>query len=218
MLLATNPEVKVTDPGQIHSMYFTDDNLMTGKYGVFDYKECIKQQTVDLNEYTTVCILRNPYHRFIAGFAQQAKLIVRDGRYKGRFDDMNASRFLAYLRKDISVTGHFLPQTQDLLPLDFEFIIDVSEMNRLHELLGLASPKRIDKHRTSYGANACFREMTISEIAKRRVDKKPFSNKIEDWLSEGDIENLESLYRRDFKFAKKNGISYDRDGYTRHDN
>jgi hypothetical protein len=200
ILLALGHEVT----GNVHNDMLTGENLKSGKYGVYSIPEYRKNNDVSLKGFLKVCIIRNPYSRFISAVRQRSHVLRQDPR----FCHMTPSDYLDYMEwNNYGEDHHFHPQTKNLRPFALDHVLDVSEMGSFFKILGLPyQGERFGRHGTSYGTGehsvraASFLDLT--EIEK-------FSGCIYSWVDVNGLSKLRKLYASDFDFALRHGHHYD---------
>jgi len=200
----------LSQPAMIHDRYFKQDDLKVGRYGIYDLIEYSRSHELNLDDFHKIAIIRNPYERFISGFRQQAKHIASK-KSNRKLWRANASRLLYKLCGHIEFTGHFMRQADGLL-VDFDQVIDVSEMGELYKILGVEYDGDRGRHKTKYTRSIKCHSVTLRRIFLSESNGVPFpvSSSISDWLTESEIKTLEMLYFTDFHFAEMNGIDYSR--------
>ena len=129
------------------------ENLKSGKYDIYDFFDP-KFENIDLNSYTKICAVRDPYERLISGIRQRSPFLCNFKRY-GDLSENTISEFLQNLKTHEYIEGHFRPQTMikiktpdidiDISLLEFininnfkfDHIIPVNQMDKLYEFLEL---------------------------------------------------------------------------------
>ena len=74
LLTKLNHKIK----GNIHLDMINKENLKSGKYDIYDFFDP-KFENIDLNSYTKICVVRNPYERLISTIRQRSCYLISDG-------------------------------------------------------------------------------------------------------------------------------------------
>ena len=175
-----------------------------------------KLNNVDLNSYTKICIVRNPYERLISGIRQRSGCLC-DFNKGGDFSDNTITMFLQNLKKYNYIEHHFIPQTENINDFKFDHIIDVKDMSKLYSILGFEYKiEKLGGHATTYNNDSNdsndsndnnYHNLTIKDISNR--SKNEWSNNIYYWFTKNDIKLINELYKKDFIFLKENGFDYE---------
>ena len=195
--------------GNVHAVMLSQANLNCGKYDILLYNP--KLNNGDLNSYTKICIVRNPYERLISGIRQRSPMLC-DYKTHGDLSDNTITMFLQNLKKYNYLEHHFIPQTNNINDFKFDHIIDVKDMSKLYSILEFES--KIEKigndkqHITKYNndCNDNYHNLTIKDISR---NKNEWSGNIYSWFTKNDIKLINELYKKDFIFLKENGFDYE---------
>lgn len=170
----------------------------------------------DIENYTTILIIRNPYERIVSGFLNKYK---NNGqfRYLWKHDTLTFSNFVDKLIKNdwkIIDNHHFIPQTNDAFDIRVKhskelIIYDIKNIN--YNYIEDLFQKKIPKFLINYKGTHIRREnillekyiydMDMSEYFDYKVPTKYFYNK--------EIKNkVYHFYMNDFIFFKESGFDY----------
>ena len=137
--------------GNVHDDMLTPDNLNCGKYGILRYNP--KLNNVDLNSYTKICILRNPYERLISGIRQKSNFLCNFKTY-GDLSENTISEFLQNLKTHNYIERHFIPQSNGIDNFKFDEVISLDQISKLYKILNLPYiEEKIGGHDTKYNDN-----------------------------------------------------------------
>ena len=195
-------EIKIN----VHEM-LNDENLQSGKYNILYFNP--KLNNINLNNYTKICFVRNPYQRLISGIRQRSEFLNNFKRY-GDLSKNTINKFLKNLEKYNYVEHHFIPQTDNINGCKFNHIIDIKNMKELYNILELDySNEHFGGHATKYIDNIKinYYNLTLKEIEVNY--NKEWSKNIYSWFTKNDIILINKLYEKDFIFLKKNGFNYE---------
>lgn len=175
------------------------DNLFLKKFFFF--------YNVDLNNYTKICVIRNPYERLISGIRQRSKHF---GNFEiGDLSKNTINMFLQNLKKYNYIDHHFMPQTENINNFKFDHIIDINEMSKVYSILELEyRNEKLGGHSTKYNDDNNednYHNLTMMEI----MMLGEYSRNIYSWFSKKDIQLINELYKEDFIFLKENGFDYE---------
>ena len=192
--------------GNVHNDMLTKPNLNCGKYDILLYNPKLNNE--DLNSYTKICIVRNPYERLISGIRQRSQWLC-DYKKRGDLSDNTITMFLQNLKKYNYIEHHFIPQTNNINDFKFDHIIDIKDMIKLYSILELEYKiEKIGGHTTKYNndCNDNYHNLTIKDISR---NKNKWSSNIYSWFTKNDIKLINELYKKDFIFLKENGFDYE---------
>lgn len=192
--------------GNVHDDMLTTANLNCGKYDILLYNPKLNNE--DLNSYTKICIVRNPYERLISGIRQRSKRLC-DFKKHGDLSDNTITMFLQNLKKYNYIENHFIPQTDNINDFKFDHIMDIKDMSKLYSILEFEYKiEKIGGHITKYN-NDCsdnYHNLTIKDISRKNNE---WSGNIYSWFTKNDIKLINELYKKDFIFLKENGFDYE---------
>lgn len=199
--------------GNIHCDMLTKENLQSGKYDIYDL-ENPKFENIDLDSYTKVCIIRNPYERLISGIRQKSGFLLSDGCKYGCMNGKDLSKntiteFLQNLKTHNYIEDHFYPQTYNLNNFKFDYILSLDQISILYEILNLPfSDNREGGHLTKYTDNdkINYYNLTIQDIYNKFSDK--WSSSINSWFTHDNIQLINELYKDDFEWLCNHGFYY----------
>ena len=192
--------------GNVHDDMLTPANLNCGKYDILLYNS--KLNNGDLNSYTKICIVRNPYERLISGIRQRSAWLC-DYKEHGDLSDNTITMFLQNLKKYNYIEPHFIPQTKNINDFKFDHIMDIKDMSKLYSILEFEYKiEKIGGHATKYDndCNDNYHNLTIKDISR---NKDKWSGNIYSWFYKNDIKLINELYKKDFIFLKENGFDYE---------
>lgn len=192
--------------GNIHNDMLTGKSLQSGKYDIYNLQNP-KFENIDLNSYTKICIVRNPYERLISGIRQRANFLVSD-ECKTNVSKNTITEFLQNLKTHNYVEHHFIPQTNDIDNFKFDEVISTYQINKLYELLELPYiEEKIGGHSTIYNDDdkVNYYNLTIQDISKYN---NKWSSNINSWFTQDNIQLINELYKDDFEWLSKNGLDY----------
>ena len=210
--------------GNIHADMLTKENLESGKYDIYDFLNP-KFKNIDLNSYTKICVIRNPYERLISGIRQRSSFLCNFKRH-GDLSENTISELLQNLKTHEYIEGHFRPQTMiknklydihtsllefmNINNFKFDHIIPVNQMDKLYELLELPyiEEEKMGNHSTTYNNNdkVNYYNLTIQDISDKYNNK--WSSNINSWFTQDNIQLINELYKDDFEWLSKNGFDY----------
>lgn len=185
----------------VHEM-LNPDNLISGKYDIFNLSFYLKNNKINYDEFTKILILRNPYSRLISGIRQRSKFMCDNG-----FKNYTITEYLDYLKNNnYGIDGHFFPQTYtntkiDIFQFPFDVVIDISEIKILYEILGLKYiDERLGGHYTNYILNdEKYYYYTFNDFSSKNL----YNANIHNWFTNDNIKIINELYKKDFDFANK---------------
>ena len=192
--------------GNVHNDMLTPANLHCGKYDILLYNPKLNNE--DLNSYTKICIVRNPYERLISGIRQRSQWLC-DYKKHGDLSDNTITMFLQNLKKYNYIENHFIPQTDNINDFKFDHIIDIKDMSKLYSILEFEYKiEKIGGHATKYNndCNDNYHNLTIKDISRKNNE---WSGNIYSWFTKNDIKLINELYKKDFIFLKENGFDYE---------
>ena len=194
--------------GNVHHDMLSIDNLICGKYDIFWYIP--KIINVDLNSYTKICFVRNPYERLISGIRQTSGLLCNYKKF-GDLSENTINMFLQNLKKYNYIEHHFIPQVKNINDFKFDHVIDIKDMSKLYSILEFEHKiEKIGGHSTKYNDyyhDDKYYNLTLKDISIRSDNE--WSGNIYSWFTKNDIKLINELYKDDFIFAKKNGYDYE---------
>lgn len=200
--------------------YFLETNNINNK--IHTQKDRNKLP-IDIENYITIIITRNPYHRIVSGFLNK----YRPGgefRYKWPSKNITFTKFVDELIKNnynYIEKHHFIPQTNeafdkkillskelkiyDIGNIDYEYIEKIYD-RKIPEMV-------INKKQGNERQNFILKDiifdkpvynLNIEDYIDYNIDIKNFYNE--------DIKNkVFNFYKNDFIFFKENGIDYTND-------
>ena len=174
-------------------MFLNQKNLNSGKYGILNYNP--KLNNIDLNNYTKICCVRNPYERLISGIRQRSPHLCNFKNF-GDLSENTINMFLQNLKKYNYLEHHFQPQTKGLGDFKFDHIIDIKDMSKLYSILELDyKDGKFGGHDTKYNnkIDDNYHNLTIKDIARNFNDT--WSNNINSWFTKDDIKLINELYK-----------------------
>jgi hypothetical protein len=186
----------------VHTILSTH-NTKIGKYDILHYDP--KLNNLDINNYTKICIVRNPYERLISGIRQRSIDLCN---YKD-LSQNTITMFLQNLKQYNYIDQHFSPQSKDINNLKFDHVIDIKEMSKLFTLLHLEyKNENYGNNSTKYNTNnkINYHNLTIKDIVDRYDDI--WSNDINSWFTKNDIKLINELYKEDFIFLNNYGHNF----------
>ena len=141
LLTKLNHEIKDLSTGNIHNIMLCDENLQSGKYDIY-YLHDPKFKNIDLDSYTKICVVRNPYERLISGLRQRVDYLLSDHCKNTRMDGKDLSKntitdFLQNLKTHNYVEHHFFPQTNNINNFKFDQVISIEQISKLYKILNL---------------------------------------------------------------------------------
>ena len=196
--------------GNVHLDMLAKGNLQSGRYDIYKLSNP-KFKNINLNDYTKICIVRNPYERLISGIRQRSRKLC-DFNIFGDLSENTISMFLQNLKNHNYLEHHFYPQVKDMNDFKFDHIIDIKDMSKLYSILELEHTNdelggQITKY---YNDNDNdyhnYHYLTIKDISNRFHNK--WSRNIYSWFTKNDIELINELYEKDFIFLEENGFDY----------
>jgi len=209
--------------GNIHMDMLTEENLESGKYDIYDFFNP-KFENIDLNSYTKICVIRDPYERLISGIRQKSSFLCKLKKY-GDLSESTISEFLQNLKTHEYIEGHFRPQTMvkvkqydidisllefiNIYNFKFDHVISLDQMDKFYELLELPYiEEKIGNHLTTYNDNdkVNYYNLTIQDISDKYNNK--WSSNINSWFTQDNIQLINELYKDDFEWLSKNGFDY----------
>ena len=170
----------------------------------------------DIENYTTILIIRNPYERIISGFLDKYK---KNGEYihLWKYNTITFSNFVDELIKNewkMIERHHFIPQTCDAFDIRIKnskelIIYDIQNMNYnyIEKLFEKKIPENLINFKGPHVRNAdillekYIYHMDMSEYFDYKVPTKYFYNE--------EIKNkVYHFYINDFTFFKEKGFDY----------
>jgi hypothetical protein len=193
--------------GNIHIDMLTKKNLESGKYDIYDLKNP-KFKNIDLNSYTKICVIRNPYERLISGIRQRSSFLVNDLKWID-VSKNTITEFLHNLKTHDYIEDHFKPQTNDINNFKFDHVFSLDQMEKIYKIIELPYLKEsIGDHITRYTDNdkVNYYNLTIQDIYNKTDHK--WSSNINSWFTHDNIQLINELYKDDFEWLSKNGFDY----------
>ena len=190
--------------GNVHKDMLTKENLKSGKYGIYLLDAYTRKFDMNVQDYLKVCVIRNPYHRFVSAIRQRSRRLSKTKKFCG----MTAAGYLEYMESnDFGEDHHFHPQTRNLRQFAFDRVLDISEMGVLFEILNLEyHGQKFGGHGTTYSEEeSVLRAVSLLDLSKIKV----FPEKIHSWLDDARVAKLRALYAGDFDFAQRHGCDYE---------
>ena len=192
--------------GNVHNDMLTMANLKCGKYDILWYNPKLN---VDLNNYTKICFVRNPYERLISGIRQRSSFLCNFTDF-GDLSENTINMFLQNLKKYNYIENHFIPQVENMNDFKFDHVIDIKDMSKLYSILEFEYKiEKIGGHVTKYNNNYNndnYYNLRIIDISSRFNNK--WSGNIHSWFTKNDIKLINELNKKDFIFLKENGFDY----------
>ena len=193
--------------GNIHIDMLTKVNLKSGKYGIYELDPELDDENIE--NYTKICVIRNPYARLISGIRQRSWFFIHDFK-KLDVSKNTITEFLENLKTHNYIEKHFFPQTKNLNDLKFDHILEIDDMSKLYNILDLPyTNKKIGGHDTNYESNhdkVVYYNLTIQDIYDRFNTK--WSPNIKSWFTSDNIKLINELYKDDFDWLHINGFDY----------
>ena len=154
-----------------------------------------------------ICFIRNPYERLISGIRQRSAFLVNELKYLDVTKN-TVSDFLQNLKKHNYIEAHFIPQTNNMNNFEFDQIISINQMDKLHKILKIEDFKKDGGHLTKYHDNdkINYYSLTIQDIYDKAYGT--WSSNIYSWFTKDNIKLINELYENDFEWLSKNGFDY----------
>ncbi len=210
LLTKLNHEIK----GNIHNDMINKENRQSGKYDIYDLHNP-KFENIDLNSYTKICIVRNPYERLISGIIQRSEFLVSDdckNHMKGKDLSKNTiTELLQNLKTHNYIEPHFNPQTININNFKFDQVIPLEQISKLYKILDLPYiEEKIGGHDTKYINNSKVKyyNLTIQDIYNKFDSKCKWSSNVNSWFTYDNIQLINEIYKDDFEWFSKNGFDY----------
>lgn len=196
--------------------FFQTNNIFNEIHTVKDNMDL----PIDIENYTTIIFIRNPYKRIISGFLDKYK---ESGQYRHLWKHLTISfvQFVEELLKNdwkMIDPHHFLPQTSEyfnkkiLLSKSIKFYdIENIDYNYIENLYNKKILDKVLNIKRGHERSSCIKKdkileknvynLNLDEYIDYNVDIKYFYNE--------EIKNkVFNFYKNDFIFFNENGIDY----------
>ena len=182
----------------------------------------IYENTFDIvdDSYDKICIVRNPYDRFISGITDRSRYLKHGAENQKRrraiksynmIKDLTVEEYIVRLKENRFKPDqiHFQPQTIRIKEnIVFDKVYDVGDIDSLiNNHFPDQENKKYGNHDVTYddSIKTNYSKMKISEI----TELESFSKDPSQWFSAESIKIINELYKDDFTFCAEHGIHYD---------